>query len=283
MRRISFIAAAILLASQAHAAQMTQWDGLQNGSPKTYALGGYKLTLTSKLNGDQMAMPNLAVTAPDMPPIALEGQAAGDVARASFGVVKLAPKQQPSVIFTSYSGGAHCCVEILVLQPVAGAWKKVDLGSWDGDGAELPKDADGDGIADFVMIDNAFLYAFDSYAASWAPPLVMNVVNGKAQNVSAAKRYAALYRADMEKARSECAKHQNGACAAFVADAARIGQYDEAWKFMLANYDKASSWTYPTRCDGKMVESQCKGREIKPADYPQSLQWFLQDNGYIKK
>jgi hypothetical protein len=272
--RLALIVATALLTSQAFAAppaQMTSWDSEQNGSPKTYSPGGYKLTLTAKKNGDQMMEPWLAVTAPDMPPLSLQGQGAGDVARADFTVVKFAPKQQPSVVFTSYSGGAHCCVEVQVAQPVGKAWKKINLGSWDGGSIEAPRDVNGDGVTDFVFVDNAFLYAFDSYAASWAPPLVMNVANGKGVNVSTAKRYAALYRADMEKTKPECAKHQNGACAAYVADAARIGQFDEAWSFMLANYDQKSEWTYPTRT------------EVKPKDYPQALRWFLEDNGYIKK
>lgn len=288
MRAILVAAAATMLVAlsplyAAPSAQMTSWDSEQNGSPKTYNLGGYKLTLTAKKNGDQMMEPWLAVTAPDMPPLSLQGQGAGDVARADFTVMKLAPKQQPSVVFTSYSGGAHCCVEVQVAQPSGKAWKKINLGSWDGGGIEAPRDVNGDGIADFVFVDNAFLYAFDSYAASWAPPLVMNVANGKGVNVSAAKRYAALNRADMEKTKPECAKHQNGACAAYVADAARIGRFDEAWTFMLANYDKKSEWTYPARCNGAKVDYQCKGTETKPKDYPEALRWFLEDNGYIKK
>jgi hypothetical protein len=277
--------AATLISSvfSAGAEEMTAWDSEQNGSPKTYSIGGYKLTLTAKKNGDQMMEPWLAVAAPGMPPLSLQGQGAGDVARGDFTVMKLAPRQQLSVVFTSYSGGAHCCVEVQVAQPAGKVWKKFDLGNWDGDGIEPPRDVDGDGIADFVFVDNAFLYAFDSYAASWAPPLVMNVTNGKVLNVSTAKRYAALYRADMEKAKPECAKHQNGACAAYVADAARIGRFDEAWTFMLANYDRKSEWTYPARCDGDRVDFRCKGTEVKPKDYPEALRWFLEDNGYIKK
>lgn len=282
--RFALIVATALLTSKALAApQMTSWDSEQNGSPKTYSLDGYKLTLTAKKNGDQMMEPWLAVAAPDMPPFSLQGQGAGDVARADFAVVKLAPKQQPSVVFTNYSGGAHCCVEVQVAQPVGKAWKKIDLGSWDGSGIAYPKDVDGDHIVDFVFVDNAFLYAFDSYAGSRAPLLIMNIVGGKAVNVSKAPRYAAVYRTDMEEAKTSCAGHANGGCAAYVADAARLGQFDEAWTFMLANYDQKSEWTYPARCNGTKVDYQCKGTEIKPKDYPEALRWFLEDNGYIKK
>jgi hypothetical protein len=278
------VALAAVLASHAFAAQpaeLTSWDSQTDGSPKTYTLGGYRLTL-SAANDDDFAAPVLDVAAPGLPPISLKGEEGGRAARAEFGVATLAPGSKPSVIFATYSGGAHCCTGIVVLRPAGDAWQEIDMGSWDGGGlGGLPKDVDGDGIADFVFVDNAFLYSFDSYAGSWAPPLVLNIVDGKARNVSATGHYAALYRADMEKARLECAKHQNGACAAFVADAARIGRYDAAWKFMLAHYDRKSDWDYPTRCDVAMIDGQCKGHKIEPSGFPQALQWFLQDNGYI--
>jgi len=285
MRFALVVAVSAIFATQALAAapQMTSWDAEQNGSPKTYTFGAYKLTLSSTKNGDQMGVPHLSVAAPGLPPISYDGQAAGDIARADFTVLKLSPNEQPSVVFTSYSGGAHCCVEVMVLQPAGKAWKKVDLGSWDGSGIAYPKDVDGDRIVDFVFVDNAFLYAFDSYAGSRAPLLIMNVAGGKAVNVSKAPRYAAVYRADMEEAKTSCAGHANGGCAAYVADAARLGQFDEAWTFMLANYDQKSTWDYPTRCQGQKIDYRCKGTEQKPKDYPEALRWFLQDNGYIQK
>jgi hypothetical protein len=271
----------IALPALAAAPKMTNWDAKENGSPRTYHLGGYALSLSARPDGDDMAAPHLSVRAPGLPVAALDGEAAGPVARAGFAVLPLARGEKPSVIFTTFSGGAHCCTKITVLQSVKGAWNTIDLGSWDGGGlGGVPKDADGDGVTDFVLVDNAFLYAFDSYAGSWAPPLILNVVDGHVKNVSAAPRYAALYRADMEKTKAACAEHSNGACAGYAADAARIGHFDEAWKFVLAHYDRESDWDYPTRCVGKRANGECKGREIKPRDFPQALQWFLQDNGY---
>lgn len=284
MRLAVFIAA--MVATQALAAtepQMTSWDAEQNGSPRTYTFGTYKLTLSSVKNGDQMGVPHLNVSTPGLPPFAYDGQAAGDIARADFTVLKLSPKAQPSVVFDTYSGGAHCCVEVVVIQPAGKAWRKVDLGSWDGGGISFPKDVDGDRIVDFVFVDNAFLYAFDSYAGSRAPLLIMNIVNGKAVDVSTAPRYAPVYRADMADAKISCAQHANGGCAAYVADAARLGQFDDAWSFMLANYDKTSTWDYPTQCQGERVNYRCQGTEMKPKGYPEALKWFLQDHGYIKK
>ena len=261
------------------------WDAARDGSPRSYMLNGIKLTFTSAKDADKNIIPVLTLNAPGVAPVAVKGQSGFDHAIASFGVAKIDPKNSGlQVIFTSYSGGAHCCTNVLVLEAVNGEWKTIDLGSWDGEGlAGIPRDEDGDGTADLVFYDNAFLYTFDSYAGSWAPPLIMNVVDGKATNVSTAPRYIPLYRADMEKAKAECAKHANGACAAYVAEAARIGEFDLGWAFMLANYDPKSDWDYPGRCDGKVVDYVCKGTTIKSKNYPESLHWFLEDNGYIKK
>ena len=159
------------------------------------------------------------------------------------------------------------------------SWKEVPLGEWDGDVPDkIPADVDGDGTVDFVFYDNDFLYAFDSYAASFAPPQIFNVIAGRAVNVSTAPRYRKLYEADMASTKPECAKNQNGACAAFAADAARLDQFADAWKFVLANYDKTSDWE--THCAGATQHGDAK---IKPRDYPQALRWFLEDNHYIAK
>lgn len=271
-----------MFAQAAHAATpLTQWDGGEAGKAKTYAQGGYKLTLSAK-KSDGLALPSLTVNAPGLAPITIDGQPAGDIARAAFGVVKLSPTEKPSVIFTSFSGGAHCCTDIVILQPTNKGWAKIDLGGWNGEGlSNLPSDVDGDGKADIVLVDNAFLYTFASYADSWAPPKIFNIVHAKAVDVSAEKRYVPLFRADMAKAKDECGKGLNGACASYAASAARVGAFDLAWTFVLSHYDRKSDWDYPTRCTGKMIDGQCKGGVQTPKDFPQSLKWFLVDNQYL--
>lgn len=283
MRYAALVLWGAICATQALAApRMTEWDAERNGSLKTYTFGSYKLTL-SAARKDGMAVPRLVVSAPGLASFTYDGQVSGDVARAEFTVLKLSSESQPSVIFDSYSGGAHCCVEVVVIEPYGKSWRKIDLGSWNGGGIAYPKDADGDGIVDFVFVDNAFLYAFDCYACSRPPPLILNIQNGKAVDVSAAPRYAPLFRADMAEAKKGCAEHYNGVCAGYVASAARAGKFGEAWSFMLAHYNKSSAWDYPTRCKGERKDYRCEGTELKPRGYPEALRWFLEDNGYIKK
>jgi hypothetical protein len=98
--------------------------------------------------------------------------------------------------------------------------------------------------------------------------------------VGAAWRYTPLYLAEMARLRGECEQHGNGACAAYLADAARAGRFKEAWAVMLASYDRSSQW-FPTSCDVPQVRESCPaGHEHKFSSYPQALAWFLVDQGY---
>lgn len=281
----TFILTALLLSTSAFATPMTAWDAKQNGDPKTYNMQGLALTLASRKSDDGQAIPTLTIATPGSTPVEFAGEAGFENATASFGVGRFDPKAPaPQIEFANYTGGAHCCVNISVIERDGRAWKQVPLGEWDGDVPDaLPTDVDGDGTVDFVFNDNNFLYAFDAYAASWAPPQIFNVIGGRAIDVSTAPRYRRHYEADMARTRPECAKHANGACAAFAADAARLGQFDGAWKFVLANYDRRPSGEYPTHCLGTLHHANCAGVVAKPKDYPQALRWFLEDNRYIAK
>ena len=105
----------------------------------------------------------------------------------------------------------------------------IDFGEWDGDYSDrMPSDLDGDGVIDFVFYDNAFLYAFASYAESGAPPLVMNVVDGDVVDVSDRPGFRYLFEDALREHRQYCLRPRdmspNGACAAYAAAAARVGR-----------------------------------------------------------
>ncbi|HEX2592120.1 MAG TPA: hypothetical protein VHL34_11530 [Rhizomicrobium sp.] len=282
-RALVLAAVALLAAAPAFAAPMKSWT---NGDKTSvFQVGLLKLTFWQARDDDGAAVAALQVASAGTRPISMVGQAGLDPARASWAVTKLDPANAtPQVIFSSFSGGAHCCTRIYVAERLQSGWTAFDLGLWNGDGlANVPVDVDGDKIPDIVLSDDRFLYTFDSYAASWSPPIVINVVGGKVDDVSKQPRYKKLYASEMDRAKAQCATHANGACAGYAANAARIGRFDEAWKFVLANYDRTAKWDYPGRCRGQTVNSDCKGEKIKPKDFPESLRWFLEDNGYIAR
>jgi hypothetical protein len=170
---------------------------------------------------------------------------------------------QPFVVIDTYSGGAHCCDDLRLLIPERDRFRVVDLGSYDGIAIpSQPKDLDGDGRIDFLVDDEEFIDTFAGHAESLAPPKILNVVNGRVVDVSARHSFAPIFRRDMADTRKRCLSpksnpQRNGPCAAYVADAARVGQFHRAWKEMLRVYDH--SWK----------------------NYPDDLRAFLQSLGYI--
>lgn len=174
------------------------------------------------------------------------------------------------VMWQAYTGGAHCCFDIQLILPDGPAPRLVSLGAFDMEMmTDIPADVDGDGRTDFVLRDNDFLYAFASFAGSFAPPQIWNVEGGRAVNVSAAPRYRALFVDAMAETRPICldrrgGEDRNGACAAFVAASARIGDFEGAWRAMLGGYDR--------RDDAH-----------RGGPFPRRLRAFLAARGYLRE
>jgi hypothetical protein len=173
------------------------------------------------------------------------------------------------VMWQAYTGGAHCCFNIQLVLPDEPGRGVISLGNFDMEMlTDIPSDVDGDGRTDFVLRDNDFLYAFASFAGSFAPPQIWNVEGGRAVNVSAAPRYRALFVDAMAETRPICLEpgegERNGACAAFIAAAARIGEADRAWAEMLGAYDRGGD-----------------GDEGGP--FPGRLRAFLVAHGYLRE
>ena len=193
----------------------------------------------------------------------------------------------PVVMLQSFTGGAHCCNHVQLAGLSSGKLKIVEFGTWDGDQIELPKDLSGDGIADFVVSDDRFLYTFSPYAMSYSPPKVMNVVGGKVRDVSRSAAFRRIYASAMNEAGAVCRSAEdgltrNGACPAYVAAAARAGKLNAAWSEMIGAYDASTDWELPTGCVVSTQQECPKGREIQFKSYPEALLHFLKETGYIE-
>ena len=217
------------------------------------------------------------------------GNAVGGTFGHKLGVGILDRRGTRFVHFQSFSGGAHCCNNIQVALVRPGGIRVVDFGNWDGDYGEMPRDVDGDGVVDFVHVDNAFLYAFSSYADSWAPPVILNIIGDEAVDVSTRPSFRPLFQDSVNRTRGSCAPRPdlspNGACAAYVASAARIGQFNAAWARMLRSYDRNADWELPTGCRRPVGRGgQCPpGSEVRYTNYPDALRAFLVRQGYLAR
>ena len=266
-------------------ATMLSWAAKDDAEKQTYVIDGYTLTLSTHVhnNGERVAF--LRVRAPRGESTSIHGQIGFPVPSAGFGVGKLDPQSTTQqIIFTSYTGGLHCCTEITVLELFEGKWRRINLGQWDGDPlAKFPSDVDGDSTPDFVLKDDRFDYAFAPYTESHKPLRIFNIAGAKVVEVGKETRYDAVYEADMKSAHAGCTKHKNAACAAFVANAGRLGRREWAWNIMLANYRQSTDWNFPTKCKVPLEAGVCPpGRSEQFREFPEALAWFLTDTGYTK-
>ena len=253
-----------------------------NEGPEEYRVGDLLLTLSARPAGDSDAAV-LTIRTPTGPTFEVEGVPGSAAYSVGVGVGHLDESRSLQVIFTTYSGGAHCCTQVQVVQQVEQRWRVVDLGQWDGDGyADWPVDRDGDGTAEFQFHEGRFLYAFASYAESYSIPKFLQIERGRVIDVSTRRALRPHFLEAMRSAQRECERGGNGACAAFVAAAARAGQFNNAWRVMLQFYNRYSSWELPSACRLTALESECPLEEtVRFSSYPEALQWFLGDVGVI--
>ncbi len=178
----------------------------------------------------------------------------------------------PEFLISRFSGGAHCCAVVQILDLVAGAWRIVDGGGWDGSGI-IPEDADGDGEDEIVHGDDRFLYRYSCYACAGTPVRVFKLIEGTLADVTMSPLFRGLDEKDLPDFKQGCANHDNGACAAYVAAASRLGRHDQAWQFMLDHYDRNSDWGL-TDCALRGGGGKCVAR-VQFKSYPDALTAFL--------
>lgn len=261
---------------------LVAWDSGQG--PTKRQIGGYQIEVSSSLDSSGLYAPRIRLTDAIGSTTDVAGVGTGYAANAAFAVTRLDAKDAVSQVLVSlFTGGAHCCSVVTVLESRDGEWRTYDLGSWDGDTPVMPWDSDGDGVKEFHFVDQAFLYAFASYAESWAPPVIQKIADGRVQDVSKAAAYRSIYEQAAVSSRTACLEKSNGACAAYVASSARSGRLDAAWAEMLNAYDQVSAWQLPTACRVRTSGSCPTGAEMTFSTFPEALQWFLGEHGYIDR
>jgi len=192
----------------------------------------------------------------------------------SISLVEMDPgNNTPEFFISRFSGGAHCCAQIHILDLVAGQWRVIDGGSWNGDEI-IPEDADGDGEQEIVHGDDRFLYRYSCYACAAPPVRVFKLIQGALADVTLSPLYRPRDEKDLPNFQQGCANHDNGACASYVAAASRLGRHDEAWHFMLDHYDRKSDWGLKD-CALNDDKGNCLA-EIQYKSYPDALAAFLQ-------
>jgi hypothetical protein len=186
--------------------------------------------------------------------------------------------QIPEVIVQTYSGGAHCCTNYIIYlwQPEQQQFKTLETGELEGFGGTF-EDLDQDGTIEFISVDNNFYYAFAPYAASYPPSLILTLENNEFKDVTT--QYPEHLRGaawEMFKLIKE-SEFNNGILAGYVAQKILLGEFEEGWKFMLANYNRELDW-------GLYIYDQESNNIIgKYPDFPTALKAFLIETGYLNQ
>lgn len=244
-----------------------------------------ELKRTTPIDLSGFPVPVLTVTVQGTKVATVEGtESQPDSASFLAQVVEMDPSNAyPEIVFSSYTGGAHCCSQTWIVS--AGrdgkSWKMIDAGLFDG-GPLAANDVDGDGRFELVTRDNRFLYAFGCYACSAAPLQILRVEKGTIVDASAEQSYRDAHGTNLAaivQAYDGGSAESNGFFAGYVGQKIRLGEGRQAWEFMQANYDRSSDWGLDA-CSVKFdAQGNCPGKTIR-LTFPQALKRFLADAGY---
>ncbi|MXN66228.1 hypothetical protein GR183_15035 [Stappia sp. GBMRC 2046] len=192
----------------------------------------------------------------------------------------------PEVIFSTFSGGAHCCTQMQVATKAGPiSWTMVDLGAWDGEGPTV-SDLDGDGTGEFSTVDQRFLYAFDCYACSAAPKQILAIRDGRLEDVSRQDRFRQVQERHLARmidwqrqAAQPGQEFSPGFYAGYVAQSALLGKGSRAWEEMLSAYSPSRDPGYEM-CRNQPYPGQCGPDEKMQVGFPEALRSFLKAFGY---
>ena len=153
----------------------------------------------------------------------------------------------------------------------------------DGEGYGF-EDLNNDGTAELIAPDNSFLYAFASYASSFAPDRVYKLAGTRIVDVTSKAKYRSYLSQDISRMQYVAARYSelnnNGYLGGWVAAKALIGEIDDAWNTMLASYNRNSNWTL-WECEDRTKPYNCPQNEQRRVSFPYALRQHLLTKGYI--
>jgi len=103
---------------------------------------------------------------------------------------------QPDLIVSEWSGGAHCCYTTTVYSAGAEIRPLLALGTGNCGPGEF-RDLDGDMVLEFITCDDAWAYAYCSFADSPLPRVVYAYDASRGEYLPATPRYADVFRDEL--------------------------------------------------------------------------------------
>ncbi|NEQ55859.1 MAG: VCBS repeat-containing protein [Leptolyngbya sp. SIO3F4] len=197
---------------------------------------------------------------------------------AEFELQDLDSDGTDEVIVRNYSGGAHCCTNTTIHRWTGEEFAAVETGFLDGLGGSFA-DLDEDGYVEIAIPHQAFLYKFGSYAESFPPITFSTYRDGELLETTREfpeliREQASTIKETFLRVLIEDNYVSNSLLASYVAQQAVLDEnFEEAWKFMVDNYDREATWGLEIYEDGEKVGEH--------SDFPTALQVFLIEAGYL--
>lgn len=259
-------------------------------APLAIPVDGLVLALASTTDADGLTHPSVAGLAEGEEAFAMDmSDAASFSPGARITIAPLDPRapQARQIVASAFTGGAHCCALTKIAAPLGEGWAVVSGALLDGDLGYAVEDLDGDGIYELLGVDQSFLYAYASYAESFAPLVVERFAGKKIVEVSDDPRFRPALEEDLARLEEAAAEspalwRSNGFLAAWVAAKARLGAREEAWARMLATYDRASDWPLTVCAAPEAPGGGCPAGAERPATFPEALEAHLDGRGYLE-
>lgn len=271
-----------------------QWHASGPSDTKAFIHGPLTVRLASpskKVADDSTAEISLTISAEGMK----AAHFSDDSGRGPSAVLQFAELDStnrfPEILFTTHSGGHHCCYRTSAFTFTGKRWIRVSEARASQGGVPDVLDIDGDGRAEVTEPDAAFWYAFSSYARSNPPARVYRLVGVKWVDVTNSPGFREYQRTEQKLVDENCGpeKSSNGFWAGYVASEMIRGEGKAAWARMLACYDQKDSWGICRPGEWGSFEPQpsdfgdaprSEKCVIRFRSFPTALDHFLRENGY---
>ena len=256
---------------------MLPWPESSETRSRLMNAGGLQLTF---LAGDIGTPPTLKVADSVGSSVTLQGAVDLSTDRGNrFGVGRIEGRDKPAVLIVATPASEGCCLSVKLVYRGRDGLKVADLGEMPTDVAErFPSDLNDDGLPEWILPDRRFTAAFGP--SSPPPPMVFRFERGVLRDVSASGEFGEVFTNHLAPAQRLCTLGSSGACAAFVASAARVGRADWAWDIMLSNYARDPVHQAAGECAVEAPEGSCPSEDHRA--FPDRLRRFLIAAGYVR-
>lgn len=209
-------------------AQNTPFAWSEQHIGKTFSFGKLTGKIEHQVNNDGTGTVYLRIMEGTKQVGILKAEGTAEGGSGELGIFNLGDAQ-PSIFFSSFTGGAHCCTESWVGKVAGSVVRPISIGTSDGEGVSF-EDIDGDGNFEIITVDQRFLYSFGPYAGS-LPPLIVNRLVG--EELKAVTRNPEIlpfvrnrFVRSINRLQGQSDGMSDGQVAGLLASAADLGMYD---------------------------------------------------------